>query len=483
MLNNINRSDLINTKLFKCIPKVDELLEMGIIKELLEKAPRNTVLETIREELDSIRESIKNGKLDEQSFEEVINLLPEKVYKNSMEKNSYNLKRVINATGVVLHTNLGRSLLNEEVLENIKNTSINYSNLEFDIDSGTRGSRYSHIEDIIKKITGAEGALIVNNNAAAVMLVLSTMAKDKEVIVSRGELIEIGGSFRIPDVMERSGARLVDVGATNKTHLDDYEVAIGENTAALLKVHTSNYRIMGFTSSVDSKDLNRLKEKYNIPLIEDLGSGVLIDLEKYGMEHEPTVQDSLGKGVDIVTFSGDKLLGGPQVGIIVGKKEYIEKMKKNPLTRAFRVDKLVISALETILSYYIDEENAVKKIPTLRMLTIPLDELKEKAVDLEKQIKLLEVSSSLNILIEDSESEVGGGSLPLVKLPTKTISINSSKFSTQKMEVFLRKSNIPIITRVYKDKLYFDLRTIREDEYKVIVETINNMCKTLKERI
>ncbi|OLS03346.1 L-seryl-tRNA(Sec) selenium transferase [Tissierella creatinophila DSM 6911] len=456
---------------------------MEIIKELLEKTPRNTVLETIREELDDIRESIKKGELDEQSFEKVINLLSEKIYKNSMEKNSYNLKRVINATGVVLHTNLGRSLLNEEVLENIKNTSINYSNLEFDIDSGTRGSRYAHIEDIIKKITGAEGSLIVNNNAAAVMLVLSTMAKDKEVIVSRGELIEIGGSFRIPDVMERSGAKLVDVGATNKTHLDDYEAAIGENTAALLKVHTSNYRIMGFTSSVDSKELNGLKEKYNLPLIEDLGSGVLIDLEKYGMEHEPTVQDSLGKGVDIVTFSGDKLLGGPQVGIIVGKKEYIEKMKKNPLTRAFRVDKLVIAALETILSYYIDEEDAIKKIPTLRMLTISLAELNKKAVDLEREIKLLEVSSSLNIVIEDSMSEVGGGSLPLVELPTKAISINSTKFSTQKMEVFLRKSNIPIITRVYKDKLYFDLRTIREDEYKVIVETINNMCKTLKERI
>lgn len=456
---------------------------MEIIKELLEKTPRNTVLETIREELDDIRESIKKGELDEQSFEKVINLLSEKIYKNSMEKNSYNLKRVINATGVVLHTNLGRSLLNEEVLENIKNTSINYSNLEFDIDSGTRGSRYAHIEDIIKKITGAEGSLIVNNNAAAVMLVLSTMAKDKEVIVSRGELIEIGGSFRIPDVMERSGAKLVDVGATNKTHLNDYEAAIGENTAALLKVHTSNYRIMGFTSSVDSKELNGLKEKYNLPLIEDLGSGVLIDLEKYGMEHEPTVQDSLEKGVDIVTFSGDKLLGGPQVGIIVGKKEYIEKMKKNPLTRAFRVDKLVIAALETILSYYIDEEDAIKKIPTLRMLTISLDELNKKAVDLEREIKLLEVSSSLNIVIEDSMSEVGGGSLPLVELPTKAISINSTKFSTQKMEVFLRKSNIPIITRVYKDKLYFDLRTIREDEYKVIVETINNMCKTLKERI
>ena len=464
MWNNIIGSDLINRKFFKLIPKVDEILEIETIKKLLQDMPRNTVLESIREELELLRESIKSGKLDEESFKESINLLPEKIHEKSIEKNAYNLKRVINATGTVLHTNLGRSLLNEEVMENIRNVSINYSNLEFDIETGKRGSRYSHIESIVEKITGAESCLIVNNNAAAVMLVLSTMAKDKEVIVSRGELIEIGGSFRIPDVMERSGARLVDVGATNKTHLADYENAIGEETAALLKVHTSNYRIMGFTSSVDSKDLYSLKEKYKLPLIEDLGSGVLIDLEKYGMEHEPTVQDSLNKGVDIVTFSGDKLLGGPQVGIIVGKKEYIDKMKKNPLTRAFRVDKLVISALETILNYYIDEKEAVKKIPTLRMLTISLEELELKAIELEKSIKRLEASKDLKIDIEDSYSEVGGGSLPLVKLPTKVIAINSTLFNTQKMEVFLRKSKVSIISRVYKDKLYLDLRTIRKDE-------------------
>ncbi len=445
--------------------------------------PRATVIDTIREELDSIRNKIKSGEMDEEIFKEYIDTLGQRIYDISTDKNSYNLKRVINATGIVLHTNLGRSLLNEEVLENIRNTSINYSNLEYDIDSGSRGSRYSHIEDIVQKITGAESCLIVNNNAAAVLLVLSTMAKDKEVIVSRGELIEIGGSFRIPDVMEQSGAKLVDVGATNKTHLDDYERAIGEDTAALLKVHTSNYRIMGFTSDVDSAQLYELKERYNIPLIEDLGSGVLIDLEKYGMEHEPTVQESVKKGIDIVTFSGDKLLGGPQVGIIVGKKEYIDKMKKNPLTRAFRVDKLVISALETILSYYIDEGDAVKKIPTLRMLTIPIEELDEKAINLKKVLSLLEEAKDLNIDIADSESEVGGGSLPLVKLPTKTITINSDLFSTSKMEETLRKSDVPVITRVYRDKLYFDLRTIRDDEFEILGQAIKEMCSTLKESI
>ena len=386
-------------KHFKLIPKVDEILEMETIKTLLEDIPRNLVLETIREELDIIREAIKSDKLNEVDIKQAIINLPEKISRNSGIKASYNLKKVVNATGTVLHTNLGRSLLTEEIIENLKEVSINYSNLEFDIETGKRGSRYSHIEDIVSKITGAQDCLIVNNNAAAVLLVLSTMAKNKEVIVSRGELIEIGGSFRIPEVMEQSGAVLVDVGATNKTHLIDYEMAIGEETAALLKVHTSNYRILGFTSSVDSKDLYSLKEKNNIPLIEDLGSGVLINLEKYGMEHEPTVQDSLEKGVDIVTFSGDKLLGGPQVGIIVGKKEYIEKMKKNPLTRAFRVDKLVISALETVLNYYIDEKDAIKKIPTLRMLTISLEELEEKSKALEKLMKERNLCEKLHIEI------------------------------------------------------------------------------------
>lgn len=468
--------------LFKKIPKVDELLEIEAIKELFKTIPRKTVIETIREELDRIREDIKEEILDEDKFQKRLDNLPGEIHRISVEKSSYNLKPMVNATGIVIHTNLGRSLLNEEVMENIRKNSINYSNLEYDIETGQRGSRYSHIEDIVKKITGAEDCLIVNNNAAAVMLVLSTMAKNKEVIVSRGELIEIGGSFRIPEVMEESGAKLVEVGATNKTHLEDYERAINEDTGALLKVHTSNYRIMGFASDVDSGELNSLKEKYNIPLIEDLGSGVLINLEKYGIEHEPTVQESLKKNVDIVTFSGDKLLGGPQVGIIVGKKEYIDKMKKNPLTRAFRVDKLVISALETILNYYIDEETAIKKIPTLRMLTIEIEELEKKAVELMDDIKKIEASNYLNIKIEETESEVGGGSLPLLKLPTKAITINSSKFSTQKMENFLRKLNIPIITRVYRDKLYFDLRTIRQDEFHIIVSGIENMCRTLKER-
>ena len=295
--------------LFKLIPKVDEVLEKDRIIELLNSMPRKIVVDSIREEIEILREDIKKGSINEEELKERNRQLVELIIDRAHRKNSYKLRRVINGTGVVIHTNIGRSLISEEVMDNVKEIAINYSNLEYDLEKGERGSRYSHLEDIVSEITGGEDAMVVNNNAAAVLLVLSTIAKGREVIVSRGELIEIGGSFRIPEVMEQSGAILKAVGTTNKTHLWDYENAINENTAALLKVHTSNYRILGFTSSVSSEELKTLKDKYDIPLIEDLGSGVLIDLSKFGLEYEPTVQDSIKKGVDIVTFSGDKLLG------------------------------------------------------------------------------------------------------------------------------------------------------------------------------
>ena len=322
--------------------------------------------------------------------------------------------------------------------------------------------------------------MVVNNNAAAVLLVLSTLAKGKEVIVSSGELIEIGGSFRIPDVMEQSGTYLAAVGTTNKTHLWDYERAIGENTGALLKVHTSNYRILGFTSSVDIEELVKLKDKYNVPLIEDLGSGVLIDLSKYGLQYEPTVQDSLKRGVDIVTFSGDKLLGGPQGGIIVGKKEYIEAMKNNPLTRAFRVDKFTIAALEATLRYYLEEDMAIKEIPTLKMLTMSTEEIDYLAKELLLEINKLDLQSKVEIFIEESYSEVGGGSLPLEQLPTKCVVLNPSGFSTQSFENELRKFSIPIITRLYKDKIYMDVRTLKKEEFPIIAKGIKRHWKILR---
>lgn len=468
-----------NKKLFTLIPKVDELLEDDNISKLLDIMPRKLVVDSIREETDLIREDIKNNILNEDTIHQRIKSLPKLIVKRANNKNSYRLKRVINGTGVVIHTNIGRSLIHKDIMDNVVEIATNYSNLEYDLEEGVRGSRYSHLEDIVVEITGGEAAMVVNNNAAAVLLVLSTLAKDRDVIVSRGELIEIGGSFRIPDVMEQSGATLVSVGTTNKTHIWDYENAINEETAALLKVHTSNYRILGFTSSVSSEELYVLKQKYNIPLIEDLGSGVLIDLSKYGLEYEPTVQDSIKNGVDVVTFSGDKLLGGPQAGIIVGKKEYIEAMKKNPLTRAFRIDKFTISALEATLRLYLDEEKAIKKIPTLNMLTMGIDILENKANMLYNLLMERITQEDLIIDIVDSYSEVGGGSLPLERIPTKCISLRFEVSSITEFEKHLRKLDVPIITRVYKDTIYIDLRTVKEEEFYLVVDGISCALKEL----
>ncbi len=460
------------TNLFKMIPKVDEILEDERIKSLLNQIPRKLVVDSIREEIDSLRKDIKENKVDEEEIVRRNQILIELVLKRANKKSSYKLRRVVNGTGIILHTNLGRALINREVMENVVDIVTNYSNLEFDIEKGERGSRYSHLKDLLTEITGAEDAMVVNNNAAAVLLVLSTMAKGKEVIVSRGELIEIGGSFRIPDVMEQSGATLKAVGTTNKTHLYDYENAINENTAALMKVHTSNYRVLGFTSSVSIDELYTLKEKYNLPLIEDLGSGVLIDISKFGLEYEPTVQDSIKKGVDIVTFSGDKLLGGPQAGIIVGKKKYIDQMKKNPLTRAFRVDKFSISALEATLRLYLDEKIAVEKVPTLNMLSMSIEKLELKAQKLYALLNEKVKDEGLSFHIVDSFSEVGGGSLPLERIPTKCIMISLKGLSVNEFEKSLREYDIPIITRIYKDNIFIDLRTVREDEFQIIADGI-----------
>ena len=470
---------MFEKNLFTLIPKVDEILEKDQIQEILKDIPRKTVLDSIRIEIENIRSEIKQGKVQDEIIKNIDNIC-DKIESRAKEKDAFNLKRVINCTGVVIHTNLGRSLINKEIMDNIAEIATNYSNLEYDLSTGKRGSRYDHLEDIIAEITGGEAAMVVNNNAAAVMLVLSTLAKGKEVIVSRGELIEIGGSFRIPDVMEESGAKLVEVGTTNKTHLRDYEGAINEDTGALLKVHTSNYRIQGFTSNVDSEELMELKEKYNLPLIEDLGSGVLVDLSEYGIEYEPTVQESIKKGIDVVTFSGDKLLGGPQAGIIIGKKKYIEKMKSNQLTRAFRVDKFTISALEATFKYYLDKGVAQVEIPTLKMLSIKLVELEEKAIDLKKLLDEKIKDKNINISIEDSYSEVGGGSLPLEKLPTKCIVLSLEKWSTQKLENNLRKYKIPIIVRLYQDKIYMDLRTIKKEEFNIISEGLRYALESFK---
>lgn len=462
-------------QLLREIPSVDRLLQRKEVHNLIDESSVELVTYLIRRIIDEYRKNVLTDEKDVTSplNEEHI------MIKLKRELNQFidmNLKQVINGTGTVLHTNLGRALFPEEMKEDIWKVLSNYSNLELDLSTGKRGSRYSHLVEKIKFITGAEDALVVNNNAAAVLLTLSSIAKGKEVIVSRGELVEIGGAFRIPDVMEQSGATLVDVGTTNKTHLRDYETKVSDETGALLKVHTSNYKIVGFTKSVSLEELVGLGKERNLPVIEDLGSGVLIDLEKYGLTHEPTVQESVEAGVDVITFSGDKLLGGPQAGIIIGKKDWIEKMKKNPLTRAFRVDKMTVSSLELTLSYYLQKESIVKKIPSLSMITMNYDELLKKAIKL-KEIIEKKSEGRFSLSTKKDYSQVGGGSLPLEKLPTEVVIIEFQDIAISKVEKGLRESSIPIIPRVSSNTLILDPRTINEGDFDYIATTIHRVLK------
>ncbi|MGL5126069.1 MAG: L-seryl-tRNA(Sec) selenium transferase, partial [Fusobacteriaceae bacterium] len=351
-------------ELFRKLPKVDKLLNDEKLENLSKELNYYTFSTSIKEGIEFFRKKISAGEIKDFKEEDVIEKIKE--ISKVMMRNS--LRKVINGTGTIIHTNLGRSLFNQKMVENIEEIATNYNNLEYDLDKGSRGSRYTHLEGLICQVTGAEAALVVNNNAAAVILALNEMAKGKESIVSRGELVEIGGSFRIPDIMELSGSKLVEVGTTNRTHLKDYEKAITENTGLLVKIHSSNYKMTGFVKSVDLEELATLGKKHGIITMEDIGSGVLIDFSKYGVTKEPTVQESLKAGIDLVTFSGDKLLGGPQAGIIVGKKDLIKRLSENQYLRAFRMNKNSIASLEIVFKYYLDEREAVKSIPTLRMI-------------------------------------------------------------------------------------------------------------------
>jgi len=379
-------------------------------------------------------------------------------------------RRVINGTGVIIHTNLGRSLLSDAAMRSIHSAGHRYSNLEFSLETGQRGSRYSHIEDLLCELTVAEAGLVVNNNAAAVLIVLDTLVKGREAIVSRGQLVEIGGSFRIPDVMARSGATLVEVGATNRTHLKDYENALTDQTGMLLKVHCSNYRIIGFTHEVSNEELVKLGRAHNIPVVEDLGSGSFVDLSRFGLEKEPTVQEVVQSGVDIVTFSGDKLLGGPQAGIILGRKEYIDQIKKNPLNRALRIDKFTLSGLESILRSYLDIDKAIKEIPTLKMIAEPAVNVAKRAEVFCQLMQEKGLDCAFGIV--DVSSRVGGGAMPEQNLASKAVAIRSNKCSTHELEQLLREQDIPVVGRVENDQLLFDMRTVAEDEVELIVETL-----------
>lgn len=458
--------------LYRSIPKVDVLLANEKVQMLIETYSRETVMESIHLEMNRLRAYIAKCE-DEEEAKRQIEALTEKIERTVSAMHTPNMRMVMNGTGTILHTNLGRAPISPEHMKRVAAIATGYSNLEYNLEAGRRGERYSHFEELLCKITGAEAAMAVNNNAASVMLILSSLAKGGEVIVSRGELVEIGGKFRIPDVMEQSGASLVEVGTTNKTHYDDYEDAITEETKALLKVHTSNYRIVGFTDTVGIDELIPLAKEHDLPVVEDLGSGVLIDLERYGLTHEPTVQESIAKGADVVCFSGDKLLGGPQAGIIIGKKKYIDMMKKNQLTRALRIDKFTAAALELVLQEYLSEEQAVQHIPVLRMITEPLDEVARRARSLARTIRSTDIPAKVDVV--SCESQIGGGSLPMERIPSMAVAIHPKHESVAALEDQMRHLTVPMIPRTVNDTIMLDVRTVETEDFKLIAAELQEL--------
>jgi L-seryl-tRNA(Ser) seleniumtransferase len=466
-----NQQDLL-----KMIPGVDRILEQVKTDGDYENIPKSILVRSIRSIIDNLRDGIlqadQNISKSDLSTAGILLVLKERV----MAAMALNLRRTVNATGVVVHTNLGRSLLAREAVENISRIAERYSNLEFDLAEGRRGSRYSNVEDILCELTGAESAMVVNNNAGAVLLSLETIARGRKVVVSRGELVEIGGSFRIPDVMERSGAILKEVGTTNRTHLKDYRNAVDTETGLLLKVHKSNFSIVGFSKEVPIQELVALGEEYHIPVMEDLGSGTFIDFSAYGLAKEPTVQESVAAGTDVVTFSGDKLLGGPQAGLILGKKDVIEKIKENPITRALRIDKLTLAALESTLRLYRNPNEAVQSIPTLRMILLSREPIERHAQALGNLLEGIN-DSRLSIRLMDMFSRAGGGALPLLSLPTKCVGVKVKGMSVNGVERKMRGNCPPIIGRIEEDLFVMDMRTVQDEELQIIVTAFEDLLR------
>lgn len=448
------------------LPKVDEMTRL-MAAEGWSGVPEIIIKLAVQKEIDEARQSILSDGTYQFSREDLICRINGEIGRQSRP----HLRKVINGTGIVLHTNLGRARLSKTVAGALAELSGSYSNLEYNIDDGERGSRYDHVEGLLTLLTGAEAALVVNNNAAAVYLILDSIVKGKEVIVSRGELVEIGGSFRVPAIMQASGCRLVEVGTTNKTHRSDYEEQLSDNTGALLKVHTSNYKIIGFTEDVSLRELRAVADSRGLPVIYDMGAGLLMDLQAFGAGGEPTVKKCLEEQADLVCFSGDKLLGGPQAGIIVGKKDYIQRMKKNHLLRALRIDKLTLAALELTLRQYLSPEDALEQIPTLRMLTAAADRLKEKAEILHR---LLIPGAGRSYQVTPTESQVGGGSMPGISLPSYAVAVALDGISAGQLERGMRAHPTPIIGRIAKDKVLLDVRTMEEEELEEVAAFFNH---------
>ena len=446
------------------IPSVDEVLTGAATQRLLERQPRWAVLEAVREVLAACRRRALAGDASPEATQALLDpqAIQASVEAATARKAGPSLRPVINATGVVLHTNLGRAPLAPSALAAIAATARGYSNLEFDLDSGARGSRQAHVENLLCALTGAEAALVVNNNAAAVFLAVNTLANGREVVISRGELVEIGDSFRIPDVMTSAGGRLREVGTTNRTHLADYEQAVGPETGMILKVHRSNFQLLGFTADVETASLVALARQRSLPVMEDLGSGALVDLSAFGLRREPLAADAIRAGMDVVTFSGDKLLGGPQAGILVGRRELLARLRRNPLARTVRIDKLCLAALEATLRLAREADLACQEIPVLRMLSLPAAAVGARAEALAEALRA--VAPGVRCAVEAGTSEVGGGALPLQALPTRVLTLGPGREGAGALEARLRTGEPPVLVRVQGERVLLDLRTVAPDE-------------------
>lgn len=454
------------------LPKMDKVLSWPEIASLRSLTSYVGLKQAVRNVLDQLRTALSTNPAADLTPTTISHLVRNQI----RIAETPSLRRVINGSGVVVHTNLGRSPLAHAAEAALRDTAWGYSNLEFDLVQGERGERYSHVENLICELTGAEAALVVNNNAAAVMLALSSLASGQEVIVSRGELVEIGGSFRIPDVMRQSGATLVEVGTTNRTHPRDYIGAITEQTALMLKVHTSNFAVVGFTAEVATEALVRISREASVPTMVDAGSGCLIDLARFGINGEATVQHHLQAGADIVTFSGDKLLGGPQAGLIVGRRDLVEKMKRHQLLRALRIDKLTLAALEATLRLYRDEQVALAEIPTLRMLTMPLDEISSLARRMLRRLRAL-LPHQFTLTLQDGFSSPGGGTYPLLQLSSRLIEVTVAGLPPKRLEELLRSTTPPVVGRLQKDRFLLDVRTLTDNELPLLASAL---CQTLE---
>lgn len=453
---------------YRALPSVDDLLQNHTLRGYERKVGRAVVIEAVRAGLEQARAEIRAGRGAPMPA-----LLLDSITERIEQSVRPTLRRVINATGVILHTNLGRAPLSQDAIAAIQEAAGSYSNLEYDLAAGERGSRYVHAEDLIKRLTGAEAALVVNNNAAAVMFVLRAFANDKQVIVSRGQLVEIGGGFRVPDVLSQSGAHMVEVGTTNRTRAADFENAITPNTGLLLRVHPSNFRVIGFTEEVSLQELAALGRKHQVPVVDDLGSGALLETATYGLMHEPMPAESLRAGADLVAFSGDKLLGGPQAGIIVGRQDAIAKLKKYPLARALRVDKLTLAALQATLLHYLKDE-APQKIPVWQMISASPQALEARAVPWVERWKKF----GLDAEIVDSLSTVGGGSLPGETLPTRAVALTVT--TPDAFVAQLRANQPPILARIESDRIMLDPRTVQPHDETALLEGIERACRLVK---